>query len=271
MTVWPLAQHYTTPKRENTHAEEVKLSPRQGLHDHGLLWPSKQSLCAMQGPKDKGSSHADRHLASCLILWQCDLGRPSCGQCQRIAKDCHGYRDSSNLIVHNQTTHISRKVQRAKRPSQSSSAELVREPPPIRSFRAREHTSPELSHLSAAPSPIFLYLPPSLDHQAFYSFFSNYACRPSKNFTNIYEKVPALYLKSPTESTLVSTITALGLAGLACHTSTYGLETTADISYNKALRQLNQTLRDPELAKDDLTLLVVLLLGLYEVRSPYLY
>jgi hypothetical protein len=59
--------------------------------------------------------------------------------------------------------------------------------------------------------------------------------------------------------------TALGLAGFSHHTETSGMEVTARAWYDKALRMINSSLRDLEVVKLDQTLLVVLLLGLYEV------
>jgi hypothetical protein len=43
------------------------------------------------------------------------------------------------------------------------------------------------------------------------------------------------------------------------------MEVAACAWYNKALRKINHSIRDRELVKADQTLLVVLLLGLYEV------
>jgi hypothetical protein len=124
----------------------------------------------------------------------------------------------------------------------------------------------ELTLPSYAPSPASLFLPYDLQPQAFYCFFRNYVSPTSKHFTTIYENIPALYQASPQDSALLHVITALGLAGLSCHISTSGLDNAASDSYNKALRRLNHNLADADSARDDMTLLVVLLLGLYEVR-----
>lgn len=86
----------------------------------------------------------------------------------------------------------------------------------------------------------------------------------------IYESIPTLYFASGYDSPLLYIVTALGLAGLSHHTETYGMEVAAGVWYNKALHKVNQILRDRTLAKEDLTLLVVLLLGLYEVYITHL-
>jgi hypothetical protein len=110
-----------------------------------------------------------------------------------------------------------------------------------------------------------LSLPLSLEHQAFCFFFNNYLSQPSKNIVTMYDSIPSLYFASDHNCPLLYIVTALGLAGLSHHTETYGMEVAAGVWYNKALHKVNQILRDRTLAKDDLTLVVVLLLGLYEV------
>lgn len=178
---------------------------------------------------------------------------------------CSGYRDPTQLLFRDQTDDVTRRVQRAKRPSQQKLVEAVSKSACSSSHIDREQMQLDIPHHFVAARPTSLFLPISLEHQAFCFFFSNYVSCPSKNFNTIYESIPALYLASTNDSALLYVITALGLAGLSCHTETSGMETAAGAWYNKALVKLNRTLQDPVLAKADLTLLVVLLLGLYEV------
>ena len=105
----------------------------------------------------------------------------------------------------------------------------------------------------------------SAENQAFCFFFSNYPSQPSNNFESVYENIPALYCSTPSDSPLLCIVTALGLAGLSHHTETSGMEVAAAAWYEKALHKVNSSLRDPDSVKLDQTLLVVLLLGLYEV------
>ena len=105
----------------------------------------------------------------------------------------------------------------------------------------------------------------SAEHQAFCFFFCNYPSQPSKNFDTVYEDIPALYCLEPSDSALLCIVTALGLAGLSHHTETSGMEVAASAWYDKVLQKINSSLRDRKLVKLDQTLLVVLLLGLYEV------
>jgi hypothetical protein len=165
-------------------------------------------------------------------------------------------------MFRDQTDNVARKVRREKRPSQAAIVKALPKPPPSCSHLEREKMQLDRFEKFNLSS---LSLPVSLEHQAFCFFFGNYVSRPSKNSVTIYESIPALYLASPNDSALLYVITALGLAGLSYHTDTYGMETAAGVWYSKALHKLNQILRDPVSAKADLTLLVVLLLGLYEV------
>lgn len=105
----------------------------------------------------------------------------------------------------------------------------------------------------------------SAESQAFGFFFNNYPSQPSKTLGNIYKVIHTLCCGATSESPLLCMIVALGLAGSSHHTSTSGMEVASYVWYDKALGKLNRSLRDRELVKQDQTLLVVLLLALYEV------
>lgn len=109
----------------------------------------------------------------------------------------------------------------------------------------------------------------SAEGQAFCFFFSNYPSQPSRNFESVYEEIPALYCLETSDSPLLCIVTALGLAGLSHHTESSGMDIAASVWYEKALHKINNSLRDQEQAKLDQTLLVVLLLGLYEVCRTF--
>jgi hypothetical protein len=169
------------------------------------------------------------------------------------------------LIFRDQTKDVSRKVQRAKRVKRDKSVESITTPSPDATPCVPEQSAVELTLPCSAPNPASSFPSLDLQPQAFYCFFRNYVSPTSKHFTTIYENIPALYQASSQDSALLHVITALGLAGLSCHTSTSGLDNAASDSYNKALRRLNHNLADADSAREDMTLLVVLLLGLYEV------
>ncbi|KAF2677626.1 hypothetical protein K458DRAFT_491691 [Lentithecium fluviatile CBS 122367] len=198
---------------------------------------------------------------------KCDLSRPSCGQCERVSRVCSGYRSRTDLVFRDQTNDVVSKAQRANRPSRQVAAGIISKRSPAQVHYEHEKTQSDISKSFDAADPVSMSLPLSLEHQAFCFFYSNYISRPSKKAVTVYESVPALYLASPNDSALLYVITALGLAGLSHHTETYGMETAAEVWYNKALHEVHRNLRDLALAKEDLTLLVVLLLGLYETNT----
>ena len=200
-----------------------------------------------------------------LHTWQCDLSTPSCGQCVRGHRTCFGYRNPTDLLFHDQSEQVACKARRSKRTSQQRAAEPATKVAPANfdSFHATWQL--DFSKYSDATCPTPLSLSMSAESQAFCFFFSNYPSQPSKNFQSVYEDIPALYCLEPSDSPLLYIITALGLAGLSHHTETPSMEVAAGAWYDKALHKINSSLRDRELVKLDQTLLVVLLLGLYEV------
>ncbi|KAF2806210.1 uncharacterized protein BDZ99DRAFT_573794 [Mytilinidion resinicola] len=182
---------------------------------------------------------------------KCDLSTPACSQCVRSHRTCFGYRNPVDLLFHDQSEDVACKAQRPKRASQRRKA-------------AESAIIPKGSPVTL-PSPVFF--PISAETQASCFFFSNYPSKSSKTYKTMYEYIPALYCTESSDSPLVCIVTALGLAGLSYHTDTSGLGTAATAWYDRALRKTNYNLRHGELAKMDQTLLVVLLLGLYETNT----
>lgn len=200
-----------------------------------------------------------------LTYWQCDLSTPSCAQCVRSHRTCFGYRNPTDLLFHDQSEEVACKARRSTRTSQGRAAEPGPKvaPTKLNSFRATSQL--DFSKYSDATCPTPLSLPMSAETKAFRFFFCNYPSQPSKNFDSVYEDIPALYCLEPSDSPLLCIVTALGLAGLSHHTETSGMEVAAGAWYDKVLHKINSSLRDRELVKLDQTLLVVLLLGLYEI------
>jgi hypothetical protein len=189
-----------------------------------------------------------------LTSQQCDLSTPGCGQCARSHRECFGYRNPVDLLFHDQSEDVACKAQaQAHRPRRTALRKIARSAVVPKCFN------------SALPAPICL--PFSPENQAFCFFLNNYPSRSSKTYKTMYDFVPALYSAEPADSPLVCIVTALGLAGLSCHTDASGLGEAASAWYDKALSKTNQSLRNGVRAKLDQTLLVVLLLGLYEVCS----
>lgn len=83
----------------------------------------------------------------------------------------------------------------------------------------------------------------------------------------IFNELPRLYSEAPERSALSSILTALGLACLSNTLKRPEVMMKANAKYAEALTFINSALRDPVEAKNDHTLLVVLLLGMYEEVS----
>jgi hypothetical protein len=209
----------------------------------------------------QGSENANHS----LTYSQCDLFTPSCGQCVRGSRNCFGYRNPTELRFHDQSEEVACKVRLATRTPQRRAAEKAPNEASTHFDSIRVSPGPDLLKHFNAPSLAPLSLSMSVESQAFCFFFNNYPSQPSKKFETVYEEIPALYCLGPPDSPLLCIITALGLAGLSYHTETSGMEVAASVWYEKALHKINKSLRDRELVKLDQTLLVVLLLGLYEV------
>jgi hypothetical protein len=80
----------------------------------------------------------------------------------------------------------------------------------------------------------------------------------------LYNSLPDLYARSPASSALSSTIVALGIASMSSSMKIPSLMMKANAKYAEALNLVNSAVRDPTAAKLDDTLMVVILLGLYE-------
>jgi hypothetical protein len=81
------------------------------------------------------------------------------------------------------------------------------------------------------------------------------------------ECFPHLLQRAETDSVLYLACHAVGYAYLANKSQTPGTKLSHQSRYGKALYALRLALLDPELQKQDSTLLAVWLLGFYEVRS----
>ena len=103
-----------------------------------------------------------------------------------------------------------------------------------------------------------------VEEQATCFFFQNYVL---DDFKGYYRYVPSVYSTLPAGCALAEAITSLGMAGIANSKKDTRLMINANFKYTSALRTVNAALRDPCEAKTDQTLVAVMLLGLFEVRS----
>lgn len=95
-------------------------------------------------------------------------------------------------------------------------------------------------------------------------FFNDYLLEDSPTPKSLYDWLPRLYGAASPDSALSHIVTALGVACLANAIQVPEFMTRANIKYAETLKRVNSALRDPIEARADETLLVVMLLGLYE-------
>ena len=107
----------------------------------------------------------------------------------------------------------------------------------------------------------------SPEDQAACYFFSNYVLNTSRFRKGYMEYLPRLYGKNSPDSPLAQIVTSLGMAGLANVRNAPEAKAVSTYKYASALHGVNAMLRDPARAADDETLIVVLLLSLYEVST----
>ncbi|KAF2280862.1 uncharacterized protein EI97DRAFT_368347 [Westerdykella ornata] len=232
---------------------------------------------------------------------KCDLKRPSCGQCIRSGKDCHGYRDPLEMMFRDENDAVARRAKtkyqelartRVKRqqrkrqqhqgescpstPSETSETSETIEASPtpssedanrLMSVQSPSATPPQQSlvHRVRNVSPARA-LEPSLEDQGVGFFISNYVQGPSLVPRGHFDFLPELLGQGPSETNplLRTSVTAAGLAGLAIATKNNAIMKKAREQYVAALRLTNQALQTRETAIQDSTLVSVIMLGMYE-------
>ena len=133
--------------------------------------------------------------------------------------------------------------------------------------RSSSHTSVASGH------PIPICIPPALSHApeqlALNFFFQNHVLIPrhSEASRGLLELLPSLYAEADAISPLSLATTAFAFAAFAKDPAGRRFLPQARPKYGEAIVRLNGALRDPVAAKQDVTLMAVLLLGVVEVRQ----
>ncbi|KAH8670232.1 hypothetical protein BGZ60DRAFT_486323 [Tricladium varicosporioides] len=109
------------------------------------------------------------------------------------------------------------------------------------------------------------HLSTPIDQQAACFFLSNFVLLPEQGVLRGYLEfmIPHLTDERPNPAFL-SAFSAVALAALGTRPNSKALLPKADITYVKALKKINTTLRDPKMASEDSTLTAVLLLSFFE-------
>ncbi|KAF2266388.1 hypothetical protein CC78DRAFT_156307 [Lojkania enalia] len=227
---------------------------------------------------------------------KCDQKRPSCSQCIRIKRECHGYRDPVSMMFKNESEVVARRANKRyqeltrakmqKLPHGKGSASSGHETPSgDSSYSLSSSLSSSTSSSSSSSASrscsfwtsrdvalklrgsqsrlISTQVMPSLEDQALCFFLSNYVVLPKfiprGHFEWLYE-----VLKSDAEEILRTSVIAASLAALATSKKSVRLVRKAREAYVSALRMTNESLGCSALVKKDSTLMAVIMLGMYE-------
>jgi hypothetical protein len=205
----------------------------------------------------------------CTILthanyYQCDTLTPSCSQCIRAGRSCTGYRSESDLMFRDQTIHYAKKSR-----SENESVVVVskRKRKPARSVElaepAPQSTATQLMQMATCiPFPFELHTP--VGDQAACYFFRNYVLDDSST-NGPFQYLNSIYNNEIIGPAMRDSIEALGLVGLGNFWQSPEMKFQANRKYNSALRLVSSRLRSEQEAKENQTLVAVMLLGLYEV------
>ncbi len=89
-----------------------------------------------------------------------------------------------------------------------------------------------------------------------------------RNTCGNYQYLSTIYANQPVGIPLRQAVAAVSLAGLASFWKAPSIMTQANNVYCTALRLINTSLGNIEEAKSDQSVVAIMLLSLYEVRSP---
>jgi len=192
---------------------------------------------------------------------KCDFLTPSCSQCSRAGRTCSGYRDPSDLIFRDQTRGLAVKHRKAcAAASKSGPNEVVTTSTSIASTKSREPVQLPVD------SAIYLDLTTSGEEQATCYFFKNYVLDDVCTHLS-FEYLLDIYNSELVGSALADSIVSLGSVGLAHFWKSPDMRIDAQRKYNSAVRLISSKLRNIETAKEDQTLITIMLLGLYETNT----
>ncbi|KFZ08869.1 hypothetical protein V501_05792 [Pseudogymnoascus sp. VKM F-4519 (FW-2642)] len=189
---------------------------------------------------------------------KCDQARPSCSQCIRARRSCHGYKDLSEHRFVDQTQKFVRQGRAKSSPTTTSYGFISSE-------TSSRRSCPESKVLAEIISPA---LRDSLDFQATCYFLRNYSWEGSQSAKGFFDYIPDVINCQGTVGTaLTDVVISLGMVGIS-HTKSNNSSVmyAAKVKYNRAVSATNRALCTQD-AKADQTLITVMLLGLFETNT----
>ena len=191
-----------------------------------------------------------------LIALQCDAKRPKCGLCATADHDCR-YRDMSALLFHDETSTVISRIR--KKQARSSSADTP--------FQESKQTNTCTSVLCLQDertwdSLTVTRLTQSYADVAIHQWLTKYV--QGSHFEFLASFCETATLKEPFRSA----VTSVALAHLANEVHWERSSEMSWMHYNKAIRETQKVIEDPQAAQSDDALAAVLLLSSFESISP---
>ncbi|TGO88055.1 hypothetical protein BPOR_0187g00160 [Botrytis porri] len=212
---------------------------------------------------------------------KCDEKKPGCGNCQRLKRDCPGYRPVFDVMHRNGSSSTQRKtshaiatttalatIQMARSHNRSKSESSMT---PYTRWRPRQNCSPEVQRLvEAIQNGTQLACPPltaALEERAICFFLSNYVLIPHGTVRCGFLGFLLPLMKLQPSAVLSDSLSAVALATFGNQPNARMLKPKAEQAYLKALRQVTNAIGDPKQAAEDTTLAAVMLLALFETMA----
>jgi hypothetical protein len=189
---------------------------------------------------------------------------------------CNGYRDPSDLRFRDESQSLRSKRERQAEPKKAASSSKAVSLAVVKS-EATVPTSTDVIDpallLEPEQLPMGNLLPLELvtptEDQATCFFFRNYVLGDYKYGSSDFQYLHEIYANEEVGPALSQCIVSLGMVGLSHFWGAADFLSVAQAKYNSVLRVVSSLLRNIEDAKADQTLIVVMLLGLYEVRHSF--
>lgn len=186
-------------------------------------------------------------------MLQCDQLTPACTQCTRAGWTCPGVPSEADINFRNQASIALKNATQGQGQGQSAL---------VKGLSSRSNSELVVRTRSLSP--------PAMDratnffiHQYVLTLQGSSGSAPLRGN---HEYLPGLLRKEDSASGVLSTIvTAAGLAAMSNAGSVLAWRSEAFQLYGKAIRQLQNALRDPIQMKSDQTLAAVMLMGTFEV------
>lgn len=211
---------------------------------------------------------------------RCDKLPEGCTQCKKAKRECPGYRQLGDVIFHNESEKVMRKAKakEAKNKAQRDALKATPAPAVVQTqIEAASTTFPDpeeeefvdqsfevMRYYDTSPSE-FVLLPPIEDIATGF-FVSNFVMRATNESVGPgrFDYLGEIYRDHSMDEGLISSMRAVGFASYAHTSQSATLLQKARQQYTQAIQYTNKSLRSPEAAKKDTTLLSILVLGIFE-------